>query len=273
MDKPAKALFECEDYRDFLYIQFGGRGARSGLKTKLAVELEIKTSYLSRILGGHSELTPEQAYKTCEFFALNKIEQEYFISLVQLARAGTFDLKNFYKSQLEKIKKESQKVEKRINVPRVLSEKDQLKYYSRWIYLAVHVAVSIPEFKSLKEIALKFGLSTVEAQEVLDFLTQSNIIFYDDLTRKYSVGSTYTHLGQDSDLLFQHHYNWRLKSLQKISEKDKNALHYSGVFSLSKEDALKLKNNFLELLKGHIEIMKPSKEEVLYCQIIDFFEV
>jgi len=268
-----KSLFECVDYRDFLSVQFGGKGSRTGLKTKLALELDMKTSYLSRILGGFSDFTPEQAFKTCEFFSLNKIEQEYFIQLVLLARAGTYDLKEFYKSQLEKIKKEAQKVEKRIKAPQALSEKDQLKYYSRWIYLAVHVAVSIPNLKTLSDISLKFGLSKSEAQEVLDFLTQSNIITYDDKQRKYSVGSTYTHIGKDSDLLFQHHYNWRMKSLQKISEKDPDALHYSALFSLSKKDALKLKENFLEIIKEHVEVIKPSKEEALYCQVIDFFEV
>ncbi len=266
-------LFDFENYQAFLILQLGSKSSRSGLKTKLAEVLNMKTSYLSRILNGDSDLTLEQAHQTSQFFSLNSLEQEYFLALVSLKRAGSFELKQFYQQSLDRIKKESQKIEKRIHKPEALSEKDSLRYYSRWIYLAVHVAVSIPAFKSLRSIANKFSLNIEETQEILDFLVNTNIISYDTKTRLYNVGPTYTHVGQHSDLVYHHHYNWRIKALEKIAQKDSSALHYSALFSLSKEDALKLKNNFLELVKNHVEILKPSKEEVLYCQVIDFFEI
>lgn len=266
-------LFDFNSYQEFLIHQLGGKSSRRGLKTKLAEILNIKTSYLSRILNGESDLTLEQAHQTSQFFSLNTLEQEFFLALVSQKRAGSFELKQFYQMTLDRIKKESQKIEKRIHKPEALSEKDSLKYYSRWVYLAVHVAVSIPGLKSLRSIANKFSLNIDEAQEILDFLVQTNIISYDTKTRNYNVGPTYTHIGEHSDLVYSHHYNWRIKALENISKKDPKALHYSALFSLSKEDALKLKNNFLELIKNHVEILKPSKEEVLYCQVIDFFEL
>lgn len=273
MSEIKRSLFEFSNYQEFLVSQLGSKSSRSGQKTLLAEKLNIKASYLSRVLNGDSDLTQEQALTTAQFFSLNGIEQEYFILLVNLQRAGTIELKNFYKHSLNKILNESQKIEKRIHEPQTLSKEDSLKYYSRWIYLAVHVAVSISNLKTLRAIADKFKLKLEETQDILDFLVQTNIISYDTKTRSYAVGSTYTHIGNKSDLIYHHHYNWRIKSLEKIAQKDEQALHYSALFSLSKDDALKLKNNFLELIKNHIEIIKPSKEEVLYCQVIDFFEI
>lgn len=273
MSTSKRSLFELQNYQEFMIEQLGGKSSRTGLKTLLAEKLSIKTSYLSRILGGDADLTQEQALSTSQFFSLNGIEQEYFILLVNHQRAGTFELKNFYQNALDKVLKESQKIEKRIHEPQALNKEDSLKYYSRWVYLAVHVAVSIPGLKDLRSIANKFDLKLEEAQEVLDFLVQTQIISYDLKTRKYSVGPTYTHIGNKSELIYHHHYNWRVKALEKIADKDESALHYSAVYSLSKEDALKIKDKFLDLIKRNVEILKLSKEEVLYCQVIDFFEI
>lgn len=273
MDSTKRSLFEFQNYQDFMQSQLGGKSSRSGSKTLLSEQLGIKTSYLSRILSGDADLTPEQALTTCQFFSLSGIEQEYFLLLVNHQRAGTFELKTFYKNALNKVLKESQKIEKRIHEPQALSKEDSLKYYSRWIFLAVHVAVSVPGLKNLRSIADKFNLKLEEAQEVLDFLVQTQIISYDLQKRQYSVGPTYTHIGNQSDLIYHHHYNWRVKALEKVALKDEKALHYSALFSLSKDDALKIKDKFLELIKNNVEILKPSKEEVLYCQVIDFFEI
>ncbi len=99
------------------------------------------------------------------------------------------------------------------------------------------------------------------------------MINFNPETESYSVGNTYTHIGSKSSLIQQHHYNWRMKSLESIANKPNEGLHYSGLFSLSREDAKILKQNFMQLIDNHIEILKPSREEVMFCQVIDFFEV
>ncbi len=201
MNQVKHSLFEFQNYQEFMQDQLGGRSSRSGSKTLLAEKLQIKTSYLSRILKGDADLTLEQALEVSQFLSLNGIEQEYFLLLVNYSRAGTFELKTFYQNALDKVSKESKKIERRIYEPQALNKEDSLKYYSRWIYLAVHIAVSVPGLKDLRAIANKFKLSIEEAQEVLDFLVQTQIISYDLRKRQYSVGPTYTHVGRQSDLI------------------------------------------------------------------------
>jgi hypothetical protein len=55
--------------------------------------------------------------------------------------------------------------------------------------------------------------------------------------------------------------------------KERDDIHYSVVYSLSKEDAENLKQKITNLIRANLDIVKASPEEVLYCNTIDFFEV
>ncbi len=266
-------LFNYMSYSEYLKTRLGDKTVRTGLKTKLATLLDVKNSFVSRVLKEQSHLTLEQAYEASDFLELSNLEKEYFIKLVLYARAGNHKLKSFHKDELLKIQKESLQIEKRIDNKNVLTKSEATKYYGRWIYLAVHIAVSIPKYQTVKALSTQFDLTQEELNEILEFLTESKVIQYDSTSKKYSVGNTYTHIDSESDLIFNHHYNWRIKSLETIAKNPKKGLHYSGVFSLSKADAEILKDSFLKLINNHLETIKPSKEEVMYCQVIDFFEV
>lgn len=73
--------------------------------------------------------------------------------------------------------------------------------------------------------------------------------------------------------IIKHHNNWRQQSIEALDRERLTDLHYSGVVSLSTEDALKIKNILLDNLKENIEIIKDSKEEELFCYCIDFFSL
>lgn len=267
------SVFSYLDYRDFLIERLGGQGKRTGLKSKLAAELEIKNSYLSRILAGGSDFTPEQGFLVTKFLGLNELETDFFLELVAYSRASHHGLKSLHKKNIVRLAKESKELDQKLKDPNRLSQEDAFKYYSKWIYLAVHVAVSLPSCQRLEDLERKFDLPRPELEEVLVFLESAGIIHFDPKMRRYGVGDSYTHMGKDSELTSLHHYNWRIKSLEQISKQPQRGLHYSGVFSLSKKDALVLKENFIDLINNHIEIIKPSKEETMVCQVIDLFEI
>ena len=266
-------IFTFISYSEYLKVRLGDRSERRGLKSKLATVLDVKNSFISRILSEQSNLTLEQAYDTTGFLELSPFETEYFIKLVLYSRAGNFKLKEFHKEGLIKFQKESEKIGKRIKEKNRISEEDAGTYYSRWIYLAIHIAVSIPELKTFNALLNRFDLEEEELKEILAFLSESKIINFEKSKNRYNPGNNYTHIDASSKFIFNHHYNWRIKSLETIAKRPKKDLHYSGVFSLSKEDVQILKNDFLKLINARIERIKPSKEEVLYCQIIDFFEI
>ncbi len=68
---------------------------------------------VSQVMAGSKDFTLEQAKKVAEYFVLPKFETDYFLLLVQIERAGTQDLKNYFREKRDEIKKESLKISKR----------------------------------------------------------------------------------------------------------------------------------------------------------------
>lgn len=61
--------------------------------------------------------------------------------------------------------------------------------------------------------------------------------------------------------------------MQSLEREELHDLHYSGVVSLSKKDALKIKDLLLESLKKNLDVIRDSNEEELYGYCIDFFNM
>src|SRR5262245_14806797 len=97
-----KDVFEFSDYKDYLKAWIhnqprGGRGARS----KLASALKCHTAYVSQVLNQEAHLSLEQAEEFNALAPHPPEQSEYFLLLVQLARAGTPLLKARLRKQIE----------------------------------------------------------------------------------------------------------------------------------------------------------------------------
>lgn len=61
--------------------------------------------------------------------------------------------------------------------------------------------------------------------------------------------------------------------MEALERETNNDLHYSAVVSLSREDAIQIKNRILDEIRDTQAIIKASKEEELYVYDIDFFSL
>ncbi|MGZ3723793.1 MAG: DUF4423 domain-containing protein, partial [Bdellovibrionales bacterium] len=107
--------------------------------------------------------------------------------------------------------------------------------------------------------------------EAVDFLLSVGLAEFRD--GRYVIGPSHIHLGHDTTDINKHHMNWRVQAMDSLIRTNATDLHYSVVFSLSAKDAEKLKERLIATIKANLEDVGPSKEEVLYCSSIDFFEV
>jgi uncharacterized protein (TIGR02147 family) len=268
-----KSIFEFVTVNSFLKDRLGDSSKRKGLKSSLARRLNTQSSYISQILNDQAKLSLEQAFESTFFFQMNSIESKYFLLMNQFERAGTENLKEFYKKEMQVVWMAKDNLQKRFeNESEILPEEAKEQYYSEWIYLATHVLVSIPEFNTPSKIAMKLRATQEKIEHVLQFLVDYN--FLDLTNNKYNVGKRSLHLEKNSLHQFRHQLNWRLKAVQQLQNTmdDKN-INYAGVYSLSKKDAEQIKENIVRLLKENLKIVAPSKEEVMYCTLIDFFEI
>lgn len=264
-------IYDYKDYRAFLVDALGGAGKRTGQRGALARHLGCQTAYLSQVLSGSANFSLEQAYKVNQFFSHDSTASEFFLLLVQKERAGTHELKDYFQNKISEIKTKRSELKNRVTANRTVSDKDHAFYYSHWYISAIHVALSVTSLQTVAELSKHFQLEDGVVREVLEFLTSTGLA---DFSRgKYTIGSSHVHLTKESRFVKQLHTNWRMQAIQSLDRRREEDFHYSVTYSLSKEDALKIRHMILDLIERNMEVVKPSKEEVLYCNTIDFFEI
>ncbi len=82
-------IFEYNDYKLFVRnrIREMARAGR-GQYQKMALHLRVHPTLVSQIFRGVRDLTPEQASEVAVFLELSEPESQYFLTLVQISRAG-----------------------------------------------------------------------------------------------------------------------------------------------------------------------------------------
>jgi uncharacterized protein (TIGR02147 family) len=264
-------VFDYQDYREFLIEALGGKSKRTGQRGALARHLGCQTAFLSQVLHGTANLTLEQAFKVNQFFSHDPVTAEFFLLLVQKDRAGTHELKSYFQNKMTEILNKRSEISSRITKNRAVSESDQAYYYSYWYIGAIHVAISIPELQTAASLAKHFHLEDGVVREALDFLVNTGLAKFEK--QKFSIGPSHIHLPKDSKFIHQLHSNWRMQALQSLEKKRDSDLHYSVAYTLSRADVEKIRQQILQLIEHNMSVVRPSAEEVLYCNTIDFFEL
>jgi uncharacterized protein (TIGR02147 family) len=264
-------IYDYQDYREFLIDALGGKNKRTGQRGALSRHLACQTAYLSQVLSGVANLNLEQGYRVNQFFGHDPQAADYFLLLLQKERAGTHELKGYFQNKLNEILAKRSQLETRIFKNKTVSEPDQAYYYSRWYIAAIHVALSMPNLQTVPELNRYFHLDESLIREVLDFLLVTGLAKFEK--QKYTIGPSHVHIPKDSKFAKQLHTNWRLESIKSLDRKRDADLHYSTVYTISKQDVTKLRLQMIKLIEQNMEIVRPSNEEVLYAYTTDFFEL
>lgn len=264
-------IFEFKDHYSYLLHKLDKARSKRGIKTKLSEFLQIQPAFLSQVLSKKYSLSLEQAEKVNRFFYHSSEESNFFILLVSRDKAGTTQLQQHYQSQIENILKKRLLVVERLGKKYEISSEEKGIYYSSWMYSAIHIACTIPELKTCKDISGYLGISSQQCLKVLDYLVNIQLLKKSD--DHYSVTNSWARLDNSSPYIVKHHSNWRQKSIQSLDNQNDEDLHYSGVYSMSHETAHKIKDSFLSLLKQQTKEIELSREEDLYVVGVDFFKL
>jgi uncharacterized protein (TIGR02147 family) len=265
-------LFEFSDYRKvLLFLMKAHEGEPRGLQTRLAKHMGCQQAYLSRVLAGNAELSQEQAFAATSFFNLDTLEQDYFVTLVSLNRAGSTELKRFYEKKRSEILTRKLEIKSRIKADGHLSAERKTLYYSDWAFAAVHMATAIGKFRTVPALASRLGLPEARTKEILEFLEECGLI--EKKAGYYQTKVAAIHLGNDQALIKSHHTNWRLQALNAISKNSPDVLNYSSIVSCSANDSVRIREVLLKAIQEIREIVRGSASEQLYCYSLDFFDV
>lgn len=264
-----RSIFEFDDYKTWMKAKIHlkpqhGRGEIS----RIAECLNVHVTLVSQILRNDKDFTIEQAHTIAEYFGINDLETDYFMNLVQMNRAGTASLKEFFKRQQAELKAKSLHLKNRLNVDRNLTTEESARFYSSWLYSAIRVYCSIGEGKTKEEIAIQFQLKNKELNDAIDFLISTGLLKLKD--QGYVVGPQRTHAAFGTPFLKSHLSNWRTKTLESIHSLTPEELMYSSCLSISKKDFAILRERFAEAVKAVNETVQSTEPEEMVVFNLDW---
>jgi len=100
-----KSLFEYDDYKAYLkHFLAGNKDQGYGSRTKLAKQLNCNVAYVSQVLNKYANFSLEQGERINRFFGHGKQESQFFLLLIQKAKAGTRDLVERIDEQISEIR-------------------------------------------------------------------------------------------------------------------------------------------------------------------------
>jgi len=263
------SLFEYKCYKKYLLSRVGEPQSRKGLKSQLARAVGCQPAYISQILNGNAELSLEQADRVNHFFSHSREEGTYFLLLVQAQRASTKSLSQFFHEQIDEILKTRKRVEDRLGKHGKLSDQFRQKYYSSWIYAAAHIGLTIPRLQTREALASYLGVSRRRISDVLNFLVHADLVEVKGFT--YTPKVSTLRINSQSPFIQTHHTNWRLRACELMDFYDATALHYSGVISITRGDADRIREILLKAMQSMQATIIASPEEDLFALNMDLF--
>jgi uncharacterized protein (TIGR02147 family) len=266
-------VFDFEEYKPFVlqWIKAQPSSGRGQL-SRLAEELNSSSVVMSQVFNGPRDLSSEQALGVASYLGLSELEIEYFMLLVQRARAGTAQLSSHLTRQILKLKEQSRQIGSRIAFES-FSKEAKAQFYSSWAFSAVRLGLAIPK-TTLHTLAETLGLDRSQTAEISDFLLK-----YGLLTKGkngFELGPAATHIAHNHPLVERHHLNWRVKALESLRftpRENAEDLHYTGPMLLSHSLAMELRAELMALLaRLHKKIPNAPNEQV-HCLNIDWFRL
>ena len=272
-------IFLFDDYKTYLKKRVDSEKDNWGLWAKLAKAANCQATYLSSAIKGKVHLTAEHILGISQFWKLSENETDYFLFLLEYNKAGTKELKNYFKNKIQKIKHEYENLGSRLKLPKLEIGARENIYYSAWYWSALHVIVSIPEYQTTHAIAHRLLLPIDFVEQALKELEKLDIVGFDG--KKWKMKTADLHIPKNSLMIGIHHNNWRQKAVMNSTMSNfvmshssiphSNSVHYTAVYSLSKSDYQHLKDKMRDLIEHSRKLVAPSKEEELVCFTCDLF--
>lgn len=267
-------FFKASSYREILDKKLKLEGKIRGYRTLMAKAAGCQQAYLSQVLAGNVQLTPEHASGLCNFWGLDELESDYFLTLVELGRSGQQHLNQRLLRRLENIKIEHEKQKPthlKIEGQGYQREK-ALFYYLDWVPSAVHMLLAVPGYDRPSAIAKHLRIPETVVVNALNVLNELGMADRDNLSWKSKASGL--HAADESLFAPHHHRNWREKAIEYFRHgKIGSNLHYTSVYSLDQETFTEIRNILLKAIEASKRAVVPATEKAIACINVDWFEI
>ncbi len=263
-----RSIFFYTQYKT--YLRDREKGVK-GFRSRVAVATRCQNAFVSQVLNGSVNFNLEQALMIADYLGLSGDEHQYFLWMVEWARAGTEALRKYFAKLMMELREKNLDLKERVKAQQTLDAEAQSVYYSSWMHSAIHIAVMIPELRTVAKLSHAFGLSESKVESVMAFLVEHGLVLQQG--RHFVHGGAQTHLQNNSGNISKHHGNWRLQAMKSLDQPAAQDLHYSGVSVLSAADVRKIRELFTDVIENYVRAVEASAEEVVFAFNLDFFSV
>lgn len=265
-------VFDYRDYKKFVLAELKTRPkAGHGEFQRIAKALRVHFTMITHVLKGGMHLSPEQALALAEYLGLSELETEYFLALVQLARAGDQRTKNFFEARVHALHDQSMNLGTRLTAKNALSEQDQALFYSSWIYAAIRLLSAVPALQTRAAFSEALGLPPAKVNQALDFLLSRGLC--EEAGKKVIYRELKTYVASDSPLAARHHANWRAKVASQLDTLERKELAFTYPTVISESDFLELREELVRFIEKFKKTCDASPSERLYCLNLDWVEI
>jgi uncharacterized protein (TIGR02147 family) len=265
------SIYDCKNYQDYLGYALPTTGEERGIRSRLALYLDCRVSHLTQVIQKQNHLSYEMAYKIAEFLKLSEDETHFFLLLVSKSRSGNVKLEKYYHKQIDEILKTRSKIKERLQISDELTKDQVMHYYSSWYFSAIHILCSLPDVNTIHDLQKRLRLDYEQLNEAVEFLIDAGIL--QNTKEGLNTTNRRIHLDAKSKMISKHHTNWRVKAIDELSLPKEESLHFSSVYSFSKEDFIKIREIILKTLSASESLIKDSPEEMVATLCVDFFQV
>lgn len=264
-------LYNYSDYKSYLKDYVNEQDSSWGLLTKMAEASGCQRAYLSRCLNQEVHLTMDHACNLASFLKLNETETEYFLILVELARAASKTYRDRLEKKLARIRHEVEELQKSALRPPPKLNGGEILYYASWIPAAIHILTSIEKFQTITSISEKLNLDKKTTEMFLQQLVAMKLIIQKGSQWKFNSGEM--HLNKDSPLNSTHLNNWRQKAIMNSQFKKDESIHYTVIQSLDESAYQEIRKAVVKIIADFAKIAGPAPSEQVACLNIDIFKV
>lgn len=264
-------LYKYRNYKDFLNQHLHAKDSPRGMQSKLARHLTCQSSYLYQVLKGKAELTEDQAFKTTTFFNFGEAERGYFLTLVRYAKASSPELKDFLKSEIQRLREEELNLKNQVDAVVARSEEEVWDYYlSSSLPSLIHFLTSSPKYQSAEAISKKLQIPLKEAQSHLQRLARYEFVQLRD--KQWCFSSPSIHLPKDSKYGLLAQTLRRSQVLASVLRAPAEAVHFSSLFTLDKESYDQLRHMISDFVQKAQAVIHAGGSDELYVLAVDLFD-
>ncbi len=164
-------IFKYLDYRDYLkdHYRFNKRNHRFFSFRYIARKTGIDASFYTKILNKKKHVSETGIASLIDFLKLDKLESDYFTTLVHFSKAKQGDEKNYYFDKLVSLRRPMAKT----------LEKDKYDYFSAWWNAVIREELNIISFKgNFDELAASLlpPITLSQARQSIESLEKLNLV-------------------------------------------------------------------------------------------------